>query len=220
MTAVLLGSISVLADTSELQRRAFNEAFAAHDLDWSWDRDTYRQLLRDSGGAQRIAAQADERGDDVDADAVHATKTERFHALLRDERPPARDGVRSLLDDARQRGVPVALVTTTSPDNVDVLLDAVTDVSHDDFAVVLDRTGVEHDKPAPDAFLTAMGELGEEAGACVAVEDNVGGVEAATAAGVTCVAFPNTNTAGHDLDAPRVERLDLDDLLGHLEPTA
>ena len=39
MSAVFFGSISTLADTSELQRRAFNEAFAAHGLDWNWSRD-------------------------------------------------------------------------------------------------------------------------------------------------------------------------------------
>jgi len=30
----------------------------------------------------------------------------------------------------------------------------------------------------------------------VAIEDNVGGVSAATAASIRCVAFPNENTAG------------------------
>ncbi len=30
------------------------------------------------------------------------------------------------------------------------------------------------------------------------MEDNIGGVAAAQAAGVPCVAFPNENTAGHD----------------------
>ena len=38
MSAILFGSISTLADTSELQRRAFNEAFEAHGLDWNWSR--------------------------------------------------------------------------------------------------------------------------------------------------------------------------------------
>src|SRR5579875_2388832 len=67
MTAVLFGSIGTLADTSELQREAFNEAFREHGLDWNWSRDEYRELLRDSGGAKRIAAYAQERGDTVDA---------------------------------------------------------------------------------------------------------------------------------------------------------
>jgi hypothetical protein len=30
---------SSVADTSELQRDAFNRAFEAHELGWHWDRD-------------------------------------------------------------------------------------------------------------------------------------------------------------------------------------
>ena len=53
----------------------------------------------------------------------------------------------------------------------------------------------------------ALQKLGERAEDCVAVEDNVGGVAAARAAGIPVVAFPNANTAGHDFgDVPRHER--------------
>jgi hypothetical protein len=54
MSAVLFGSISTLADTSELQRRAFNEAFVASGLDWNWSRDDYTAMLDSNGGAERI----------------------------------------------------------------------------------------------------------------------------------------------------------------------
>ena len=37
MRALLLGSIGVLAETSELQRRAYNTAFVAHGVDWHWN---------------------------------------------------------------------------------------------------------------------------------------------------------------------------------------
>jgi beta-phosphoglucomutase-like phosphatase (HAD superfamily) len=43
--------------------------------------------------------------------------------------------------------------------------------------------------------------LGEEAGGVVTIEDNAGGVEVATAAGVRCIAFPNENTIGGDFNA-------------------
>ncbi len=51
MPAVLFGSISTLADTSELQRAAFNDAFAEHGLDWSWSREDYVAMLATNGGA-------------------------------------------------------------------------------------------------------------------------------------------------------------------------
>jgi hypothetical protein len=41
MSAILFGSIGPIADTSELQRQAFNQAFQAHGLDWCWHREEY-----------------------------------------------------------------------------------------------------------------------------------------------------------------------------------
>ena len=57
--------------------------------------------------------------------------------------------------------------------------------------------------------------MGENAADCVAIEDNDGGVAAAAAAGITCVAFPNENTAGGDFSAAAetVDALDADRVL-------
>jgi phosphoglycolate phosphatase-like HAD superfamily hydrolase len=55
MSAILFGSISTLVDSSELQRRAFNEAFESHGLDWQWSQPDYVAMLESNGGAQRIA---------------------------------------------------------------------------------------------------------------------------------------------------------------------
>ena len=54
MKALLLGSIGVLAETSDLQRQAYNEAFAAQGLDWRWNVATYCQNLTTPGGERRL----------------------------------------------------------------------------------------------------------------------------------------------------------------------
>ena len=54
MKALLLGSIGVLAETSELQRRAYNTAFVAHGIDWHWNIATYCQHLATPGGQHRL----------------------------------------------------------------------------------------------------------------------------------------------------------------------
>ena len=46
MKLLLLGSIGVVAETSELQRKAYNMAFAQHGLDWYWNVANYCELLR------------------------------------------------------------------------------------------------------------------------------------------------------------------------------
>lgn len=216
MTAVLLGSIGTLADTSELQRRAFNDAFRAHGLDWVWGREDYVAMLASSGGADRIARYASARGEQVDAAAVHATKSALFQTGLASTGLPARPGVVDTVREARAAGHKVALVTTTSAANVDAVLDALRpELGRDDFDLVVDLDGVVAPKPDRAAYDVALSALGETAATVVAVEDNVEGVAAAAAAGVRCVAFPNENTRDHDFAQAhsQVEVLDLDQLL-------
>jgi HAD superfamily hydrolase (TIGR01509 family) len=210
MTAILFGSISTLADTSELQRRAFNDAFAAHDLDWNWGREDYASMLSSNGGASRIADYASSRGQDVDSDAVHSTKSELFRKLLDTDDLQPRPGVLETLTYARKQGFKTGLVTTTSAENVAALLKALGSEIADAFDVVVDSTHVETPKPSPAAYLFALDNLGEDAQNSIAIEDNVGGVEAASRASVRCVAFPNENTQGGDFAAAvdTVDQLD------------
>ncbi|SEQ28795.1 HAD family hydrolase [Microlunatus flavus] len=212
MTAVLFGSISTVADTSELQRAAFNQAFAEHGLDWRWDRDEYATLLTGSGGRDRIAAYAAEHGTDVDAEAVHATKSALFQRSLATADLALRPGVLETVREAKDAGLKVGFVTSTSADNVAALLSALgPELSADDFDVVTDSSTVSATKPDPAPYLTALSALGESPEACVAIEDNVDGVASARAAGVAVVAFPNGNTAEHDFSAAgdRVDHLEL-----------
>lgn len=212
MSAVLLGSIGTLADTSELQRAAFNDAFAAHGLDWSWSRENYVAMLATSGGADRVAQYAASRHQTVDAGAIHATKSELFQqGVVRSGLSP-RPGVVDTVRDARAAGMKVALVTSTSPANVEAVLAALAPaLGRMDFDLVVDLDDVDAPKPDRAAYDVAVAALGESAAQCVAVEDNVDGVVAAIAAGIRCFAFPNQNTSDHDfaLAQARVDSLDL-----------
>jgi HAD superfamily hydrolase (TIGR01509 family) len=216
MPALLLGSISTIADTSELQRQAFNQAFEAHGLDWRWDQDQYRAMLSKNGGQARIAEYARSQGQTVDAKAVHETKSRIFQSSLTSGEVTPRPGVVDSIKGAKSNGWKVGLVTTTSPGNVSALLGALSPhVKAEDFDIIVDASSVPQPKPDQAAYAFALENLREAPGDCIAVEDNVGGLQAAVAAGVTCVAFPNENTAADDFTGAkrRVERLDTADLL-------
>ncbi|MET0998576.1 MAG: HAD hydrolase-like protein, partial [Marmoricola sp.] len=105
MSAILFGSISTLADTSEIQRQAFNEAFQAHGLDWHWERAEYVSLLEKSGGKDRIAAYAESLGQEVDAEAIHQTKSEIFQNTLATTELTPRPGVVETMEAAQRDGV-------------------------------------------------------------------------------------------------------------------
>ncbi len=214
MPAILFGSISTLADTSEIQRDAFNRAFAEHGLDWTWDQEEYAGLLGSNGGRDRVAAYAADRGETVDADAVHATKSRIYQETLRSTDVAPRAGVVETFQAAKDQGLQVGLVTTTSADNLAALGDALAGkVDFAGFDVVVDQSKVSNRKPDAEAYSFALAQLGADASDAVAIEDNLGGVESARAAGVPVVAFPNGNTVTHDFgDVRRVDALDLADL--------
>ena len=208
MSAILFGSISTLVDTSELQRRAFNESFAAHDLDWNWSREDYRSMLGSNGGADRISEYAASKNQTVDAAAVHSTKSEIFQRLIGETGVQTRPGVADTIDSAKANGIKVGFVTTTSRANIDALLAALSpELTADSFDIIVDSSSVEPGKPDSAAYTFALKSLGESAAECVAIEDNSGGVQAAAAADVTCVAFPNENTAGSDFGDRKSTRL-------------
>jgi HAD superfamily hydrolase (TIGR01509 family) len=215
MPALLFGSISTLADTSELQRAAFNQAFADHGLDWQWSQEEYRTLLGSNGGAGRIAAYAKDRGQTVDAEAVHDSKSKIFQHELASSPVKPRAGVVDTIAAAKAAKYRIGFVTTTSSDNISALFAALApEVSAADFDVVVSAGDVETGKPDPAVYLWALQKLGETARTCVAIEDNPGGAQSAAAAGVACVAFPNENTAQLEFgeEFPVVDRLDFDQL--------
>ena len=78
MFALLFGSIGSIVETSELQRRSFNTAFAEHGLAWDWDVGQYKSLLVKAGGVARIHDYASAANETVDAKAIHDTKTRLF----------------------------------------------------------------------------------------------------------------------------------------------
>ena len=52
--AILFGSIGTLIESSNIQRNSFNEAFKEAGLDWYWDEQDYKILLKKSGGTKRV----------------------------------------------------------------------------------------------------------------------------------------------------------------------
>lgn len=215
MSAILFGSIGTIADTSELQRQAFNQAFVAHGLDWQWHRADYLKMLEKSGGQNRIADYARSLGQTVDAEAIHRSKSEIFQKSLTESRILPRPGVVETIQQAKKAGVKLAWVTTTSQNNVSQLLKALDPaVQASDFDLIIDITQVKYSKPDQDAYRFALEKLAERSDSCIAIEDNVDGIEAAISAGLECVAFPGENTIHHDFAKAKllVDHVDFEEL--------
>jgi beta-phosphoglucomutase-like phosphatase (HAD superfamily) len=99
-----------------------------------------------------------------------------------------RPGIARLVDEANHAGLPLAIATTTTPDNIDALL-ATPFGEHwrQRFAIVCDASSATAKKPAPDVYLPVLRHLGLEGASCLALEDSENGLRAARAAGVPVV---------------------------------
>ena len=54
LEALIFDVDGTLAETEEVHRWAFNETFREWGLDWQWDQSRYAELLRVTGGKERI----------------------------------------------------------------------------------------------------------------------------------------------------------------------
>jgi HAD superfamily hydrolase (TIGR01509 family) len=190
LQALIFDVDGTLAETEELHRAAFNEIFARPGgPGWHWDVPLYSDLLRVTGGKERIAAyiaQANLPPMTPEAIAgLHKAKTAAYTRGVREGRITLRPGVRRLLEEAGARRCRLAIATTTSAENVEALLAACAPLPA--FDVIAAGDEVPAKKPAPDIYTLALSRLGLPAEACIAIEDTENGVRAATGAGLRCV---------------------------------
>ncbi|MEJ6392357.1 HAD-IA family hydrolase [Gymnodinialimonas sp. 2305UL16-5] len=199
--ALFFGSIGTLTETSEMQRISFNAAFRDAGLDWEWGRADYAEMLKQSGGAARIARYAKARGESVDAEAIHALKVAHFAARA-EQGLELRPGVAEVIRAAQNRGIDLAFVTSTGRQTVDLILGGLGDVlTRGDFRFVGDRSMVEESKPAPDIYQRALVDMGLAAKDVLAIEDTPDSAKSALAAGISCVAFPGHMFSATDFPA-------------------
>lgn len=214
MKAILFGSIGSVVETSELQRRSFNDVFAEAGLDWCWSQQDYREMLKTAGGHKRIEAYAATRGDTVDAKALHARKSARFQETLKAADLSLRPGVAATLAFGGEAGLALGLVTSTERETVEIIAGAVHAKTAIDFDVLTWRSPDVLGKPDPAAYQLALVKLGLHSGEVVAIEDNSDGVQAAKAASVFTIGFPGENTLPGDLEAADlIAEADLDGLV-------
>jgi HAD superfamily hydrolase (TIGR01509 family) len=215
--ALIFDVDGTLAETEELHRQAFNHAFARHGLDWQWDRAVYKDLLRVTGGKERIRAHHERLRiaaplSDVDIAELHRIKTAHYAELVETGCCPLRPGMTDLLITAKARGQRLAIATTTSHGNIDALLSrALGKGWAADFDAIVAGDDVPHKKPAPDVYVETLARLKLNASDCVAIEDSANGLTAASRANIPVLITRSMFFRDDDFSQARVV---LDDLSG------
>ena len=221
LQALLFDVDGTLADTErDGHRPAFNQAFAEAGLDWNWDVDLYGKLLAVTGGKERIKYYIDHFRPDYEKPAnfdemvaeLHKAKTRHYSALAARGGIPMRSGVKRLLIEARAAGLRLAIATTTTPENVTVLLEHSLGAGTQDwFEVIAAGDIVPAKKPAPDIYHYALEKMGLEARDCLAFEDSETGLRASLGAHLKTLITVNDYTLDHDFTGAAVVLSDLGD---------
>lgn len=205
LQALIFDVDGTLAETEELHRDAFNDTFAEAGLNWHWTQEDYADLLKVTGGKERMRFHSDQLGqthpDDATITDLHRRKTARYGRAIAKGLIHLRPGVRALAQEARERGLALAIATTTSRANVDALINACWGCPADAvFDVIAAGDEVARKKPAPDVYALALTRLGLPPEAAVALEDTRNGVLSAKAAGLRVIVTPSVYSADEDFD--------------------
>ena len=196
--ALLFGSIGVLTETSELQRRAYNMALKLNDIKYIWNIGTYCELLKEPGGKKRLSLFGGKILSDEQIEKIHIDKQQIFEDLVKDGIEP-RPGCLQTLKKCKELGIKVGFVTTTTPKTINIIKEGLSNfLDFKDFDLITSNQKVTFDKPNPEVYKYALKELGISANDAVAIEDTTVNQSCAVQSGIECHLFPGEYaTIGH-----------------------
>lgn len=206
LKAIIFDMDGTLANTEELHRQAFNEAFVEFGYDWQWSKNQYIELLSISGGQHRIShfIQLKETGNGTSdyyeqrAKTIHQRKSEIYRDKLAKD-ISLRSGVERLINQVREEGLRMAISTSSSQKNVEALLhNTLGDDALNWFDTIVTCELVPAQKPAPDHYHMVLSNLNLDAKDCIAIEDSYNGNLSALAAGLKTVITVHDLTIDND----------------------
>ena len=210
--ALLLGSIGVLAETSELQRKAYNEALKVNNINYRWNIGTYCKLLQEPGGKKRLASFGGQSLTEEQIKKIHYEKQEIFEGLVKNGIEP-RPGCLKAIEKCKESGIKVGFITTTTPKTISIIKEGLTNyIDFEDFALITSNQIVAQVKPNPEVYKYALKQLEVSASEAVAVEDTKANQSAASLCDIDCYLFPGEyatvnyeDMAGNNFMSERLE---------------
>jgi len=211
MSALIFDCDGVLAETERhLHLPAFNRAFAEAGAPVCWSEEDYPEQLRVGGGKERMAAAlgpaqlaalglaSDPVGTAALVGRMHARKTALFEEILEVGQLPARPGVVRLIHEAMLHGWTVAIVSSAAEESVRAVVRRILEPTIAESLPVFAGDAVRAKKPDPAIYELAVADLGVAKAATIVIEDSRSGLEAACAAGITCVVTVNEFYRGEE----------------------
>ena len=194
-----------LADTEmEGHRVAFNKTFQELQLSWKWNRKLYANLLKISGGGERIRTFAESINYYLSHEQVvdmHNLKQKYYQSIILNGKIPIRVGVKRLIRDLSKNNVQQWIVTTSGLRAVEVLMHSLFKSEGNPFKGYLTAENVSKLKPDPEVYLMALNKSGMNSRNCMVIEDSQAGLTSASGAGLRCLitSSPWNNAANNGM---------------------
>ncbi len=174
-----------IADTEMMGHRlAFNLAFSEFSLDWTWDIDTYINLLEISGGKNRIKYYANKKKIYLDNSTIlylHQQKQKFYKHLIESGSINLRSGVMRLVTELYNNNINQWIVTTSSKTAVFSLLSKLFPENFNPFSGYITYEDVSLHKPHPAAYYKAIDDSKAQPNNSIVIEDSLIGYQAAKA---------------------------------------
>ena len=177
--AVIWDVDGTIVDTAELHFQAWHTVFAKMGFNFS-----YENFRKDFGMRNDMVIR-NFLGEHLIGQDVHAISDEK-NRIYRDALQPSTlrpmSGAIALLEALYMHGIPMAVASSATCQNIEIVL-RVLGIQHM-FQAIVSGEEVFHGKPNPEIYQKAANKLQIEARHCVVIEDAIGGITGACAAGM------------------------------------
>lgn len=194
LKAVIFDMDGVIID-SELQHgKAALRVFHTYGVDVGLE---YHSRFVGSSTRHMADATIEQFGLTVDADTLVQEINQAKREIAKEEGYLPLPGVQELIQALAQEGLKLAIASSSSTNEIERVIKTLKLRKY--FSCIISSSRVANPKPAPDCFELALKELGINATEAMIIEDSCNGLQAAKAAGITCVGLVNPNSGEQDL---------------------
>lgn len=191
--AVIFDFDGTILDTETPDYTAWQSVFADHDCEL--EKEIWGQVIGTNWDVFNPFDYLEQKtGKQINRDELHLVHRNRFHEMIEKQVPLA--GVESALATFKEMGLTMAVASSSSRQWVTGHLARLKLLEY--FSAVKTADDVERIKPDRALYREALKELRVEPSEAIAFEDSVNGVKAAKAAGIYCIAVPNSVTSHMD----------------------
>ena len=218
LSAVLFDVDGTIAETEDLHRISFNEAFKEFNLDWYWDEPIYKELINIGSGEKRIEyyikrawpEMLDYKNLSKYIDSIHKVKNEIFEDFILESEIEMRPGVMRLINELKEKNIRMAIVSSTSENNLITLFERGLGVDpKSTFDLIAHGDCTKNKRPSPEIYEWILERLRLPSQSCIAIEDSLRGVESAKNSNVNVLVTPSIFTKDENFSDTKLVVSDL-----------